>query len=169
MIVLTLKQFAESYDDFMEKDIYDDKKLYTIRNDERILYIGVSEKTIYERWFLQRNSHLVLGYEDCFTGANSKIGIVIGESLPVSYGWNIDLWGIKGLLEFLEIEHIWDEETREYRVPREDDGLLVRRCPIKYLESFMIRYLFPRYNSMGNNGKSSNPYFEKKYFSMVGV
>jgi hypothetical protein len=168
MITLTFEEFLNSEDliDYTENDF----ELYILRDNTKILYIGIARYGIYRRWFVDPSSHMnIISRNKNMFSASSYTGQNIISSLPDSLEWKIDLWGIKELLEFLEIEHVWNDETKDYRVPRDGDGLIVRTCDIKYLESFMIRYLFPRYNSMGNNGKSANPYFEKKYFSMVGV
>ena len=159
MITLTFREFVHGEDliDFGTSDL----ELYIVRNKNDILYIGMARYGIYRRWFGDPGCHMNRGS----LSGNSHIGVVIYDALPHSVDWNMDLFSPIDVLEFLEIEYSWDEGRSKYRIldPITES---YRLCDIKYLESIMIRYLYPHYNSDGNNFGKPNEYFLKKYLSL---
>lgn len=165
MKTLTIENFSKSEDDFVYDTKYDDKNLYIVRNNESILYIGISETCIWSRWFSQRGSHMFFGYDFSLHGT-SRIGKEIEDNIPNSLLWNIDLWSGKDALDFLEIKNSWDDEKGKYKIF--DPFIQVERlCDVRYVETLMIRYIHPKYNSMGNNWSEPNQYFLEKYLKLV--
>ena len=164
MKTLTFETFANSEDDFIYVPIYNDRKLYVVRNGNAFMYIGISETCIWERWFSQRKSHMFITHSLNLVG-RSNIGAVVQENLPESLSWSIDLWAMPDLLDFLEVSYTYENE--QYHI--DDERYWFKWCKVKHLEEVMIKYLCPKVNIMGNNWTEPNEYFLNKYLTTLGV
>lgn len=105
-----------------------------IRNNTDILYIGISQWSIYERWFGSGFSHMFLDDQGRLHGLSS-IGEMIVDNLPGSLNWAIELWTMKDCYKFLKK----DLQNTNYK-----------NLDLRVLEEQMIRKLQPVYNSMLN-------------------
>ncbi len=141
MISLTfLDFFKQNYDDV-------GYELYFVKDETgKALYIGISTKSIWYRWFGTATSHLVIDANNHLHGS-SHIGQVVKGNLPHSWAWTIELWTKKDCWEFLE---------KELGNKSED------RITIKDLESSMISRYTPLYNILHAGGYHEDPSARKR-------
>jgi hypothetical protein len=125
MLKMTLKKFFET--DIDEGN----RELYILKKDKRILYIGISERGIWNRWFGAMSGHMPRnGWGEFFPG--SQAGRAVIENFPKSWEWQIELWAIKDCCKFLAIPYN-------------------ERFTIKHVEPLMVEKLRPELNRMHAN------------------
>lgn len=96
MIEWDFIQFHEQQ--FLEKGY----ELYILKNGlGDILYIGISTKNIWERWF-GRGGHMM--WDGNVIYGESPIGVKIEYHLPESLNWKIQLWTLKDCVRFCRKE-----------------------------------------------------------------
>lgn len=135
-----------SFLDFHKQNYIDkDYRLYVMKNGlGDILYIGISNQSIWGRWFgwgghMMWDGHVIYG--------ESSIGEKIEYHLPDSLHWNIQLWSLQDCIEFLE----------ELIAPHVEHT-------IQDIEPLMIKKLSPALNRTYNYtpGKDTTPKSEKE-------
>lgn len=127
MISLKFKDFrAANYDDSENYELY-------ILKHQKIMYIGISRRGIWNRWFSGWGSHLAKNYENLWF-ANTHAGRAIIENQPFSDAWLIELWTREDCLDFLK-----DEITELH--------YCIDRVEIENIEPLMIQKLKPELNS----------------------
>jgi hypothetical protein len=115
--------------------------LYVVKNASKdVLYVGISENDIWERWFgwgghMTWDSNVIYG--------ESPVGLKIENHLPDSFQWEIQLWTLQDCLVFCRGE-----------LPSDTSELIV-----KDLEPIMIRKLSPALNGTYNQkpGNDATP------------
>lgn len=135
MIELSFLQFHEQQ--FQEQQYC----LYVVKNaSEDILYVGISENDVWERWF-GWGGHLT--WDGNVIYGESPIGTKIEDHLPDSLQWKIQLWSLEDCVEFCRQE-----------LPDE-----LSQVTIHHIEPMMIRKLSPALNAMYNQnpGKDQTP------------
>ncbi len=126
MIEITFREFFEYK--YREDGFHE---LYIMKNGlGEILYIGISEQNIWNRWF-GRNGHIMEGPN--YLIGESSVGRKVVDHLPDSWDWKIQLWTLDDCVEFCADE-------------LNPDG----RYDIKMLEPFMIQKLRPSLNMTYN-------------------
>lgn len=140
MIELTFLEFHEQQ--------YDEQQccLYVVRNgSEDILYVGISTNDIWERWF-GWGGHMT--WDGKVIYGESPIGVKIGNHLPDSLKWKIQLWTLNDCLEFC----------------REELPTSQPEITIHHLEPIMIQKLSPALNATHNlnPGKDTTPKSRKE-------
>ena len=141
MIEITFKEFYEYK--YIEDGF---NELYIMKNGlDEVLYIGISEQNIWNRWF-GFNGHILDGGN--FLKGRSSVGEKVVDHLPDSWSWKIQLWTLEDCVGFCKSEI---SPTR-------------KSYDIKYLEPFMIQKLRPSLNNTFNlnPGKDSMPMSEKE-------
>jgi hypothetical protein len=86
------------------KQKYRDKhyELYVLKNGlGDILYIGISTKDVWERWF-GWGGHMM--WDGKVIYGESPIGVKIENNLPDSLAWKIQLWNLKDCITFCRNE-----------------------------------------------------------------
>ena len=97
--------------------------LYVVKDEkERVLYVGISDTGVSDRWFRGSSCHLQANIYGQFYGT-SPVGELIAEKMPASLEWTIELWTTTQLI-----------------------NLFRRRAPLKELEYMMIEKLNPSLN-----------------------
>jgi hypothetical protein len=89
------------FSDFHDYKYEDDGKyrLYMMKNGlGDVLYIGISERSIWERWF-SWGGHMT--WDGDIIVGESSIGTKIENHLPDSLDWHIQLWTLQDCLEVL--------------------------------------------------------------------
>jgi len=73
---------------------YDSKdevpELYVLKNEALVLYVGISTRNIWERWFGGFGSHLVRNYYGEWF-STSDAGRAVLENMPASKDWMVEL------------------------------------------------------------------------------
>lgn len=119
---MTLKKFFESDVDEGAHE------LYILRKGRRILYIGISERGVWNRWFGNLSAHMLRnGWGEFYP--SSQAGRAVIENFPKSWSWTLELWTIKDCTDFLSIPYH-------------------ERMTIHYVEPLMIRKLKPSLNTV---------------------
>ncbi len=141
MIEITFKDFYVYQ--YREEGFHE---LYIMKNGlEEILYIGISNQNIWNRWF-GWNGHIMQGPN--YLVGESAVGRKVVDNLPDSWGWKIQLWTLDDCVEFCtdELLHSKDKYT------------------IKMLGPIMIQKLHPSLNSIYNltPGADHTPKSEKE-------
>ena len=139
----TLK-FSEFY-----KNQYKDVgyELYFVKDSKgQALYIGISNGSIWNRWFGTGISHISTDFKGKLHGA-SHIGQIIVGNLPYSWDWTIELWTKIDCVKNLAIENI---------------AIKINRITIKDLEVKMIRKFNPLYNVLHGEGYHEDPSDRKR-------
>jgi hypothetical protein len=109
----------------------DGYELYTIKNDSGdLLYIGISQRGICERWF-GFGGHIL--WSGNYAAGNSAIGQRIVDHLPKSLNWKISLWSFDDCVSFCK---------NDFHIPAIPT--------IQLLESYMISKLSPIMNEVCN-------------------
>ena len=85
MITMTFSKFTNP-DNFPDDD---DIELYVLRKSKKILYIGISESNVWNRWFGNRGRM----YKNAggYWNGSDTTSISIIQNMPASLRWNIDL------------------------------------------------------------------------------
>jgi hypothetical protein len=164
MLTLSFKDFAEP-----STDLGEDHEMYVLRNDDDILYVGISVSGIWTRWFNNPSSHMNYYEGGLIVGKFSTVGQMVEQNLPDSLSWKMDLWSVQDGLHFLEVDGNYPgiHMGKEYLItPELRDNSWVSRADIKIIESWFIRLLHPEYNVSENN-MLRNEKFYKKYFKFV--
>jgi hypothetical protein len=121
------------FEEFMNGE-YDNKdeahELYVLKNESLVLYVGISTRNIWERWFGSISSHLVRNYYGEWF-STSDAGRAVLENMPVSNDWTIELWTLQDCIDFLG-----------ERFARANKSAL----SIRYVEPYMIGKLRPSLN-----------------------
>ena len=140
MIEISFREFFEytyPHDDFYE--------LYVLKNGlEQTLYIGISSKNIWNRWF-GWSGHIVVGTN--YLVGQSSVGQKVVDHLPNSWSWKIQLWTFEDCREF----------CADVLNP---DG----KYSIQWLEPLMIQKLRPSLNITYNlsPGPDNTPLSERE-------
>jgi hypothetical protein len=140
MIELDFLQFHEQK--YREKRY----ELYVLKNGlGDILYIGISQSNVWERWF-GWGGHMM--WDGNVIYGESPIGVKIENHLPDSLNWKIQLWSLKDCLEFC-MEELPPDKSE---------------ITIHYIEPIMIRKLSPAFNATYNlnPGKDTTPKIKKE-------
>jgi hypothetical protein len=140
MIEITFREF---YEYKYEEDGF--HELYVMKNGlGEILYIGISNQNIWNRWFGMRGHILDNGK---FMSGESLVGKNVVNHLPGSWSWKIQLWTLNDCIEFCKKD-------------LSPNG----KYTIKYLEPLMIKRLKPALNTLYNltPGADSMPKSEKE-------
>lgn len=108
---------------------YDDKdechELYILKKDNQVLYVGISKRDIWDRWFSGWSSHMILnGWGEWFS--DSRVGRAVTENMPVSLEWDIEFFTKEDCLKLL--------------------GQNIEKCSIEYIEGLIINKLQPSLN-----------------------
>ncbi len=139
MIEIDFKSFHEQeYAD-------DDYELYVMKNGVgSVLYVGISRRSIWERWF-GFGGHLL--WADQIIQGNSVVGQKIVDHLPDSLQWKIQLWTLDDCVRYCK---------DEYPIPATPN--------IGFVEPFMINKLSPILNGSYNllPGKDTTPKSKKE-------
>ena len=136
-----------TFKDFYEYKYHEDgfHELYIMKNGiEEILYVGISNQTIWNRWF-GWNGHII-GDARYMVG-ESAVGKKVVDHLPDSWDWKIQLWTLDDCVEFCA-----------------DELKPNRRYDIKMLEPVIIQKLHPSLNTIYNlePGVDHTPKSEKE-------
>jgi hypothetical protein len=125
MIELDFEKFHNH--DYVEKG-YD---LYVMKNGPGDpLYVGISTRSIWERWF-GSNGHMV--WDGSIIYGTSAVGQKIEDHLPDSLTWNIQLWTLQDCIDFCK------------------DILPSNQIPsVDFVEPYMIQKLSPSLNGSYN-------------------
>lgn len=123
MIELTLHNFRQqNYED--TENIY---CLYVVKTDlDDVLYVGISEVDVWERWF-GWGGHML--WDGNVIYGSSTIGTKIERHIPESLSWKIQLWTLNDCIKFLG-----------KAIPPRNDRT------IKSIEPLMIKKLSPALN-----------------------
>jgi hypothetical protein len=116
---MTFKKFFET--DWDEKDY----ELYILKKGKSVLYIGITERGIWNRWFGQRGHMPRNGWGEFFHG--SQAGRAVIENFPESWKWTMEVWSLNDCIKFLGIPYN-------------------RHFTIHNVEPFMIEHLHPSLN-----------------------
>lgn len=113
---------------------YDNKdeahELYVLKNESLVLYVGISTRDIWNRWFGGNSSHLVKNfYGEWFS--TSDAGRAVIENLPASNNWIVELWTLQDCIDFLDDRF---------------EGANKSALTINYVEPFMIGKMRPSLN-----------------------
>ena len=140
MIELNFIQFHEQQ--YLEKRY----ELYILKNGlGDILYIGISTKNIWERWF-SWGGHLT--WDGNVIYGESSIGVKIENHLPDSLNWKIQLWTLEDCVKFCCTE-----------LPSDTIEITIHE-----IEPIMIHKLSPALNGTHNvnPGKDTTPKNQKE-------
>ena len=135
MIELDFLQFHEQK--YREKRY----ELYVLKNGlGDILYIGISQSNVWERWF-GWGGHMM--WDGNVIYGESPIGVKIENHLPDSLNWKIQLWTLEDCIKFCR---------------KELPGDILKKT-IHDVEPIMIRKLSPALNNTYNlnPGKDTTP------------
>ena len=129
------------FESFHNKDYLEEGyDLYVVKNGlGDVLYVGISNQSIWERWF-GWNGHML--WVDQVIEGNSAVGQKIVDHLPHSLKWKIQLWTLEDCAVFCR------------------DILPSTRIPsIDFTEPYMIRKLSPILNRSYNlnPGRDTTP------------
>lgn len=97
-MVLGFEQFMSG--DYEEEEHND---LYVLRNEEGVLYVGISRNDIWDRWFSGWGSHMIRTiYGEWYP--NSSVGEAVVTNMPASLKWTIELWTREDCAAFLGVD-----------------------------------------------------------------
>jgi hypothetical protein len=121
MLTMTFKDFYQT--DWDEGQ----HELYILKRGSDVLYIGISERGIWNRWFGGRSSHILSNlWGEKFPG--SEVGRAVLENALESADWIMELWTVQDCADFLtEYSHL-------------------KFTSIRQVEPFMIEELKPSLN-----------------------
>ena len=140
MIELDFLQFHEQK--YREKRY----ELYVLRNGlGDILYIGISQSNVWERWF-GWGGHMM--WDGNVIYGESPIGVKIENHLPDSLNWKIQLWTLRDCVKFCKNE-----------LPSDTSEITIHE-----IEPIIIRKLSPALNGTYNlnPGKDTTPQSQKE-------
>jgi hypothetical protein len=101
MISLTFENFRNgSYPE--EFDV--DAELYVVKNETKVLYVGISHQGIWNRWFSRLGHMPTNAYGEHYY--TSLIAREILEKEPESMKWIIELWTKEDCIRFINDESI---------------------------------------------------------------
>ncbi len=134
MITITFQSFFEGKWVDRDNERYE---LYVVRNHKDILYIGISQSDIWDRWFggfgrMKKNAG---GY----WYSTDTIGRNIIENMPDSLNWSIELWTLEDCIK------LFGDKIKKM-------GFSIERSDIKDYEKLMIQELWPELNTTYNYG-----------------
>lgn len=136
------KMLKLSFAKFMNLEDFPDHagyELYIVKGARKTLYIGISQRNIWNRWFYSGKCHMFQIYDGSWNG-NTSIGVEVAKNMPKSLKWKIELWTLEDCQVFLI------KDTREL-------GWLPGRFDITDIEPLMIRKLNPTFNSTYKRGR----------------
>jgi hypothetical protein len=150
MIEIDFEKFHNQ--DYVERGY----SLYVMKNGlDDALYVGISTRSIWDRWF-GWNGHMV--WDGNIIYGTSAVGQKIEYHLPDSMKWKIQLWALKDCIKYCK---------HELKVSK-------RQPDIKFVEPFMIQKLSPILNGTYNlrprkdtTPKSKKEIEEEKYLDKV--
>lgn len=162
LITLTFSEFAnpDNFPDDLEVE------LYVLREGDGFLYIGISQRNVWNRWF-GNFGRMQKGHDGGWI-AHDSVGAAIVRNLPASLRWEIDLWGIEECLQYLGWDYFYkdgfDNECFRFR-----DGFA--RHSIEKVEVALINRLRPAYNVTHNTGQLPDnedaPVYISRYLETV--
>ncbi len=135
--------FAEFY-----KGDYEDLgyELYVVKDiEENFMYIGISQQSIWLRWFGGGTSHMEVGSGGRIYGV-STIAKVIERRFPISWNWTIELMTKEDCLNILN------------DIPIDRN---LERMSIKDIEPHMINKFLPLYNATHGGRNQEDPLLTK--------
>ena len=130
MITMTFQKFRDTEWD------EGDTVLYVVKRGPETLYVGISERGIWNRWFAPRGHMPRNIYGERFW--TSHIGEAVAKHAPQSDKWIVELWSLEDCRKFFQ----------SHNIPN---------ISLRYAEKLMIDHLRPRLNSM------SAPYPKKLF------
>ena len=133
--------FRDNYD--IDPGFHD---LYIIKNDQVVLYIGISKENIWNRWFATSYSHIQKNYYGQWFGC-STIGRRIVYNMPESDNWIIELWSLD------DCKMAFSEQCKAAHWSLD-------RMPINEFERMMIRQYCP-VDNVYHNWTPNNEYKDR--------
>ena len=129
---------------------YEDQgyELYLVRDAEQIMYIGISSVSVWDRWFSNLGSHMLVLPNGRLRG-NSIIGEAIARRLPDSLDWKIELWTKEDCINALQDEI----SSLGFRFPE--------NMSLYDLEALLIKKLAPYYNATHRGAAQQDPFISK--------
>jgi hypothetical protein len=126
-----------SFDEFQRGTYKDgDYGLYVLSDGAVMLYIGISESNVWNRWFSSRNSHMIKMANGRWIG-NSSISQYVIAHMPESKDYRIRLYTLE------DLRSLWaDEIIKRHVVPTRTD--------FRDFEALMIKRFQPLYNASLN-------------------
>ena len=149
MITVKFKVFM----DFM--DIDKDYQLYVLRKDKNIVYIGISERDIWYRWFGSFGRMCKVNGE--WRGKDATARHII-ENMPKSFNWDIDLFSVTDTLDLIGMDY----ERNDGKIIRCEDK---RIWNAREAEGFFIVGMNPLLNKKGIS--KGNPFLLERYLSFI--
>ncbi len=123
------------FDQFMEGKYPDDFQMpfqmYVLRDMIKTLYVGISTRNVWNRWFSDRG-HMTQNVDGRWFGI-SAIGQHVVENMPSSLQYVIDLWTLQDGLSTFETE-------------LRQAGYSLERTDIHCVEPIAIQRLRPTFN-----------------------
>lgn len=137
-----------SFEKFTNLDYYPigNIVLYVVRENNKILYVGISNAGVYNRWFGSQGRMTKNIYDEWVT--YDMIGNLIVDNMPKSFKWSIDLWTLGEVSGFLGSSS----------------------ADLKCIENELICALLPSTNVIGNSKDYINKYVgsrTKEYLAYV--
>jgi hypothetical protein len=135
-----------AFSEFYKGEFVDEGyELYIVRDlEESCMYIGISRKSVWDRWFGGINSHMELGADASLHG-NTAIGEAIQRRFPDSWSWMIELWTKEDCCASLRNEL------------NESDLRRLESQGIQAIETYLIKKVRPLYNFMHAGGRHEDP------------
>jgi len=114
------------------KDPLEPYQLYVVRKASQVLYVGISESNVWNRWFSGTFSHMPINIHGEYDGI-TRIGIEISRDIGHLSEYRIELWTLKDCMEYCK------------------DSLLSDKCDIHDVEPLMVQAWRPVLNMHYNN------------------
>ena len=130
---LPFLEFASG--EYPDKEYGEDQyQLYVVRKNTQVLYVGISESNIWNRWFNGGRGHVLINIYGEMIGRSSVGNSVVNEPHLCS----IELWTLSECIEYCR-------STTSFKINRYD---------IKDIEPIMIHKLKPKLNVIFNTNYS---------------
>ncbi len=120
------------------------------------MYIGISGRSIWERWFGGTTSHMEPLPNGSLAGI-SYIGEAIARRFPESWNWRVELWTLEDC-----VNSLLDAGTQSIF------GRSVHNLGIKDFEAYFIKVRNPYYNVMHAGGANQDPLLKKRLDKAYG-
>lgn len=124
------------FSEFVAGDFDDDAEnhqLYVVKAGNEVLYIGITNDLIWNRWFSQGSSHMQIA--NGLLKGYSTVGRAIEDNLPESLGWTIAMYTLEDCIRILEN----DIKQGPWK-----------NVDIRLVENLMIQKMSPSLNVIGN-------------------
>lgn len=122
--------------DYAETSGDEAEQLYVLRDETETLYVGISRRGIWRRWFDPDWGHLRRSRM-----LRSMVGRFVNRMRPASDEWTIELWTARDCWKYL---------GGKGRFMRKHEN-------IERYEADMIRKLLPRFNTVHNTRTDEEP------------